>query len=231
MLKMIVRNLLIFLILIINTQSFSQTPDSLFGKILIAPFRPDLYYNEQSAESIGASDFNYDQLKNFYRLQLDKCITDSLPEASSLLTSVTITAEGDILHIYENINYKMEICPRENDKKLPALFTNKEKKDKGRTMSTEQKKGNQGELVSERKSNNNKFVSSVFSTPRIISTLLKDYKSDFLLIINQFEIKGDYSNPTTTINKTYDWKIIIHYDVYNRTGEKIYGNKQAIKNQ
>lgn len=200
--------------------------------ILVVPFNPILYNNEASKEMIDASGLKYKQVQNFMRIELDKnihkIISDSC-KSRSLLESYTTQSDWDELeNIYANSDYFLDNAMSYSAIKKPLfgksnVATDKEEKKK-KEIENQKDIGSKGDIRSDIKNNPDKFLNVKFREKDFLKNLAKRANVDYFLFINQFEIKGDYSDPYKIGKLSYNREIKVNFSIFGHNGNYLYGS-------
>ncbi|MFH2142149.1 MAG: hypothetical protein ABIJ97_06990 [Bacteroidota bacterium] len=187
--------------------------------ILIIAYEPEMYINYEENDLIVESGKNPEQLNSFFRLNLDKTLVSEFNKycsAFSLLNGFTHDTNDDLFILYANSSYLYEKLSKKN--KNYTLFKSED------SEIAEKKQDSQpGELVSVVSTNADKFLNVKYAEKDIVKNLARTYENDLFLVITQFEIKGDYSNPYAVNSKSYERRIKVHYSVYNKAAEFLQG--------
>ena len=205
--------------------------------VLVVPFNPILYNNEASKEMIEQSQYKYKQVQNIMRLGLDKALHKVIADSSlskSMLESYTTQSDWDELeYIYANCDYFFDQAMSwEPGKKTlfgkSKLSSDKDIDDPKKSKKKEKKQKEEakydGELRSDIKNNPDKFLNVKFREKDFLKNYAKKNRIDFFLFINQFDIKGDYSDPYKVGSYSYNREIKVHYSVFNHDGKYLYGS-------
>lgn len=231
--------IILFFSVLFTSNSFSQdieTDTTINQKInktvLVIPFSPRLYYNDADKEINKQTGKTFEQIMNAFRIEYDNSLIKLLNDtcyAISILSGYTISNNEDIEDIYSNSVYVFEKAMG-FDKEMPNgyvhshLMMSDKKAEKDLRKA---KKQHGGEVVSPVTDVTNKFMHVKFNSPSFLIDLLKKYKADYVLFINQFEIIGNYLNPYKTGNNTNNMLIKVHYSLYNSQAKYIYGSFAA----
>lgn len=211
--------------------------------VLVVPFNPTLYSNDASKEMIEQSGLKYKQVQNLLRIELDKSLHKAIADScrsKGLLESFTTGGDNELDMIYsysdyffsEAMSYNPDRKPLSDKSKLaidkdddPKKKKKKKKKDEEETPDIR----SGGDLRSEVKNNSNKFFNVKFREKDFLKNYSKKDNIDYFLFINQFEIKGDYSDPYKAGNNSYAREIKIHFSIFNHDGEYLYGSFATIE--
>lgn len=238
------KRILCFFFIAIAFHGFSQNgkqkthAEKLKEKIvLVVPFSLILYNNEASKEMIEASGMQYKQVQNFMRVELDrnlhKAISDSCRSRSLLQSYTTQTDRDELEYIYANSDYFLSEAMSYNPQKKPLFNKSKVATDKDADKKNKKKKkeekeqkeiNNNGDIQSDIRNNPDKFLNVKFREKDFLKNLSKRDNVDYFLFINQFEIKGDYSDPYKTGNLSYNREIKVNFSIFSNDGQYLYGS-------
>ncbi|MBI5218968.1 MAG: hypothetical protein HY958_08570 [Bacteroidia bacterium] len=208
--------------------------------VLVVPFNPILYNNEASKEMIEQTGYKYKQVQNFLRMELDKNLLKAIADScrsKGLLESYTTGGGDDLERIYAVSDYFLSDAMSYNPENKPLFGKSNvaadkdmdEKKEKKKKKEETAEKNTKGEVYSEVKNNPDKFLNIKFREKDFLKNFSKKDNVDFFLFINQFEIKGDYSDPYKVGNLSYAREIKIHFSVFNHNGKYLYGSYATIE--
>jgi hypothetical protein len=69
-----------------------------------------------------------------------------------------------------------------------------------------------------------KYMQATPTDTTILKQLRNSTASDYIVSINQFEIKTNYNTCLDIANKIYRREVIVHYSVFDANGKEILGN-------
>lgn len=237
------------ILLLIFTVVTSQSIDKKHLKtVMVVPFNPNIYNNEATKDMIDFSGMSYDELEFTLRMEFDRSLHNNLADSCKsicLLQSYTTNENTiDVSEIYSYSNYYLSeskvFVPTKNKKfRLSNVASDKSldtEKDTAKYRSKKQEydkknKANNitnGELTSEVKNNNDKFLNVKFKNDEFLQNLSKKFAIDYFLFINEFDIKGDYSDSYAVGKKSFDMSIIVHYSIFNSSSEYIFGGAAIV---
>lgn len=236
--------------LLFATLGFSQDTLPKYKKtVMVIPFNPNLYNNEASKDMIKKSGLSYDDLEFTLRMEFDRNIHDILADSCKsicLLQSYTTNENTvNIGDIYSHSNYyfaeskvfepqkkrRFRFSRLASDKELDTEKDTTEYKEKKQAYDkshANKQRITDGELTSEVRNNNDKFLNVKFKDDTFLKDLSKKFAVDYFLFINQFDIKGDFSNPYANGTSTNDMSIMIHYSIFNSNAEYIFGGVAVV---
>ena len=195
----------------------AQTSTEVKNKILIAPFNPDLYLSDAEQDIMRQTNKTPDQYREFFRKTIDLKILGQLQTvmpAYSLGQDTTQKAKRELAIFYRQCGYKYDNAvgkgiKRDDDKK------------KGFSLSKKKESEVPGYITTR---GDSKFMNAEISDTAFYHHLLNEYQSNYMVSINQMEIKTNYSSCIDIANKVYRREVILHYSIYNEKGIVIDGN-------
>ena len=182
--------------------------------ILIIPFDTKMYNNQESEKICKYSGVSYDKSIEKIRTELDLHIYSALKDStnvSSLLRTYTTDASTDLETVHGNAMYAL--CDKED------ADINKHKKFTGQNPNLIA-----GEIVSTTTDNSNKLVSVKLQDKQLFSDLIQSYQAQYVVYLTQFELLGDFSNPYTVADNSYQRTIKVHYVIFNSLGKFVSGD-------
>ena len=194
------------------------------GKMLaIIPFNPDMFNNEGAREMLLNSKMKYDDMVSFFSNELIRYLSDELKKYTETypLNNKTLTTQGDdnLFAIWSVQNYLLSEIPESTTSTItpPSKLAGKQKNKKFH----EEINGNVDELK-------HKFLDSKIIDKQTFLSISRNLKANKFLIINEFDIKEDYTNPYEVGKNDYRRQIQIHYTLFDAKGQKITGNVAVI---
>ncbi len=197
--------------------TLAQTTAAATNKILIVPFNPDLYLSDAEQDIMRQTNKTPDQYREFFRKTIDLKILGQLQtvmQSYSLVQDTTQKAKRELAIFYRQCGYKYEIAKEKGINK-------EEGKKKGFSFSKKKENDIPGYITTR---GDAKFMNAEISDTAFYHHLLKEYDSNYMLSINQMEIKTNYSSCIDIANKVYRREVILHYSIYNEKGVVIDGN-------
>ena len=204
-------------------------------RMLIVPFDPIIYYNDATPEMAQKYNMTHDQLMTYFRREWNKQIHMAFADSCytvDLYSDNTKEARDDLDGLYTIISYemrnKMQNAPEE-EKELSLfrkIFPKKEKQQSDENFYGTKKQN--GELVNYTQGTENKFFHIVFNDTTFLRTLVERRDIDYFLFINQFEIKGNYSDPYASGRSDFTRTLKVHFSIFDRTGTLVHGSYASV---
>lgn len=204
------QNTLFLFLLLISFSFFAQegvrgSSDSkkeITGKIMIVPFEPKMYMSEFDQKFNQQTKWDFKQIREFFRHQLDKELKLKFQSISSPVVSFyadSIKMSKDLTYIYQSTTISFDLIDK------PTATTIENKKQSGIK---------EGQIVVEI-SNDKKFTNIKTPNNELIPYLNKKYKSEYFVFINELDIRmvPDSYNLSTD---SYMREVQVHYTVIDK---------------
>lgn len=196
---------------------------------IVVPFNPQLYNNQDSRMMCEKSEMTYGQLGNYVRTSFDSALTSYLKDSINVVNLISNTTTGtssDVEKIYSVSKYSYTDRPEPLEKKTKYDMMRSKIPARFKKPTPEEKKNGikNGEVVSHKVDNSNRFMNVQFEDQEFINSVIMKYGAKYFLFINQFEILGDYSDPYKVAEKTYTRTIKVHYSIFSADGNFITGD-------
>lgn len=205
------------LILLVLVTFITNAQDSASTKILLLPFNPDMYLSDIEQDIIQNTKMTPDEYRAYFRRALDLKIQGEL---KSYRPTVSLMAdqEGDdkkeLREFYAQAGYGyLEPVGKGVGKvidKKKGLFEKKEAEDKAPLYITTR--------------GDDKFMNASVSDKNFYNKLMAANNCNYMLSVNQFEFKTNYSSCIDLSRKLYRRELIIHYSIWDANAKLISGN-------
>jgi hypothetical protein len=207
----------ILLILLVVVSIITNAQDSASTKILLLPFNPDMYLSDIEQDIIQNTKMMPDEYRAYFRRALDLKIQGELKSYRPTV-SLMGDQEGDdtkeLREFYAQAGYNyMEPVGKGVGKvmeKKKSLFEKKTTEDKAPLYITTR--------------GDDKFMNAAISDKSYYNKLMSSYSCNYLVSVNQFEFKTNYSSCIDLSRKLYRRELIIHYSMWDANAKLIGGN-------
>jgi hypothetical protein len=207
----------VLLILMVLVSVVSNGQDSASTKILLLPFNPDMYLSDIEQDIIQNTRMNPDEYRAYFRRALDSKIQGELKSYRPTV-SLMGDQEGDdkkeLREFYAQAGYSyLEPVGKGVGKvseKKKSLFDKKSAEEKAPLYITTR--------------GDDKFLNAAVTNNEFFKGLLSYNGCNYVVSINQFEIKTNYSACIDLSRKLYRRELIIHYSIWNANAKLISGN-------
>jgi hypothetical protein len=189
-----------------GTRNTVKTSPLITGKIMLIPFEPKLYMSEIDKKVNEQTNWNFNQIRENFRHQLDEQLQLKLKRYSSCVSFYADSSRmaKDLQYIYTSTHLAFDPLNK------PSSSASKASKTSGIK---------DGQLAVEM-STEKKFTNILLSNNELLPYLNKKYKADYFIFINQLDIKNDRDSYNITTN-TFLRKVDVHYTILDKTGKLI----------
>lgn len=188
--------------------------------ILVVPFNPAMYFSDADKDISEQSQLEQGKVKDKFSGSLEATLAEHIGlyyDTKSI--SKQAEASDDLDIIFGSIHYKpekKEIKPKEekpsNSGSGNSILKGLKKKIKEATADSEEETPKED------------YMNISFDDNRLVKLLSDKYKSDYILFINQFEVKTDYKNCIDLSLRKYYREIKVHYTLISKDGKQMSGN-------
>lgn len=192
--------------------------------VLLVPFDPKLYLSEADMQIGKASKKTFHEIRDYFRNNLMAYLLmdmtrfyDAKTLLSSSSTMSTESYDEDLQMIYSILNYKYE-------KPIKPDIDGAENSKTAKKDTTENGIMN-GQIVADNnRSHTGEYINIVTSDSNIFPYLCNKYHVDYVLFINQLDIRLILPENENYTPLKLNKEIKIHYSVFDREGKQIAGN-------
>ena len=211
------------LILFLGLSIFSQAQDSLFQKnLVIVSFNPDMFNNEAAKPMLQQSGMTYDEMVTYLNKEMTYYLGVAFQkniQTFSLNTSLTTNTSEDLYTIWTLQNYFLSPIPKDQKRNVDPT---------SKLIGQKKKKSSGGEVVAEINSLKGNFLDSKIVDKRTFTGITRKLHANYVLIINELDIKEDYSSPYAVGRNDYTRQLQIHFTLFNNKGNTIAGNVATV---
>jgi hypothetical protein len=169
------------------------------GKIMIIPFDPQMYMGDIGEKIYMESKWNFKQLSEYFRHQLDNQLKLKMQGVASPVVSFYLDSaktSKDLEFIYKSTSLSFDPI----DKPVaPTVANKKENNIKNGQLSVEI-------------SSDKKFTNTKFSNNELIPYLNKKYKSEYFVFINELDIRTVMESYDLA-SDSYQREVVVHYTI------------------
>lgn len=205
---------IIFFFLVIGTFSVKgNTPDSTSAEktysVLIVPYNRSMHLSDSDIDIATGSEMQLPEMRATFRKELVKSLNKKFASVSDFNESshdFVKDDEGGADYLYHSLLYESDsIYPLKNPKRFAV-------KD---TITTKDIK----KLKKE-----SKYINIQINDQYLISDLSKKYNSDYIIFLNEFDIKTHADDCLNLALQIYRRDLKVHYSIFDKTGKQIYGD-------
>lgn len=204
-------------------------------KVLVIPFQVERYYLSDCDKAIaGESKLRPMEVRENFKIALEKSTRNEIEASLKNLDLVTLNdSKGSafLKRFHRNIKYTYD-QPTRFHTEVEKTWLSKVKS-KINTFSINPKK-QEGELGSETSkeveayhwvsTDEDKYMAANWPENTFLKDLVKTYSPEYILTINQFEIKTDYRKCIDRELGNFTRRIRVHFNIFSPIGERLYGD-------
>ena len=186
---------------------------------LLVPFQPEFYLSDAERDIMAQTKRSPEEYRNYFRKTLDLKIQGELEVLGpciSLLQDTSSRGRQLLEKFYSRAGYSYadpiggRVMSKSEIKKRKKQFDlNPDAQTAPQTITTR---------------GDSKFMQMEMGDTSFLNYLFQLYQSDYIISINQFEIKTNYNSCIDIANKIYRRELLIHYSILKADGKQVRGN-------
>jgi hypothetical protein len=200
-----------------STRQFHQQ------KILIIPYEPRMHLSDADLDISEYSELTPPQMRAMFRNGFTEKLNTSLSTSYptySLLQDLRPEARQQLDQIYAAIDYSFDtsyaiLHPRPDSAESKGHWN--------------ENKARKKELEKRTATGDVKYMNVIVLDPHLLSALNQKYGTDMVVFLTQAEIKTHSKDCMDFQSKIYERDIKIHYAVFDKNGEQIYGDVATVR--
>lgn len=202
-------------------------------KVLVIPFHQLRYYFSDCDRQIAdRNKMEVPDVRQSFMLGLDYAAENKLDKKHEPMNLAQMKDSIDketFQNFYDNVSYAYEAPSRLMNKKQEAVMEKVRTSFKqvgGQEEKSKKKKTTLGEAESYTtlEAEDDRYMRLNWSKPEFLEQLNAIYQPDYIVTINQFEIRTNYQKCIDRELGKYARIIKVHYNVFKPTGEQVYGD-------
>jgi hypothetical protein len=203
-------------------------------KVLVIPFHKTRYYFSDCDKQIAQRNkLEVPDVRQSFQLGLDYATENRLDkqhEAMNLVQMKDSIDKATLAKFYDNVSYSYETPSRIMNKKQAAVMEKVRTSFKqvggenGTAKSKKKAKIGDAEQYSTVDATDAQYMRLNWTKPEFLSQLNAIYEPNYIVTINQFEIKTDTEKCIDRELGKYARTIKVHYNVFKPSGEQVYGD-------
>lgn len=205
-------------ILLSSTALFGQVDSTTKVSILLIPYSPEYYLSDAEQEIIEASGISQLELHEVFRKSLDLKLLaelETLGPCRSMLADTSRSGKMKLGRFYYSTGYSYQEPVGKRVAKEVDAPKNKRKGSATNQHTAPQSLTTRGDA---------KYMRATPQDSVLLKQLRSSTAAQYMVSINQFEIKTNYNNCIDIANKVYRREVIVHYSVFDATGKEVLGN-------
>jgi hypothetical protein len=189
-----------------GTRNTSTASANAIGKIMIIPFEPKLYLSEIDKKINAQTKWDFKQIRENFRHQLDKQLELKFKNYSSVISFYrdSVKMSKDLKYVYGATHISFD--PLDKPSSINSLPT----------KTTGIKDGQVAVEINSEK----KFTNIILTDKEALLYLNKKYQAEYFVFVNQLDIKNDVNSYNITTD-SYLRKVVVHYTILDKNGTLI----------
>lgn len=186
---------------------------------LLVSFQPVYYLSDAERDIMAQSKRSPEEYRNYFRKSLDLKIQGELEVLGpciSLLQDTSIQGQKMLAMFYNKAGYSYAYPFGDRD------HSKKETKKQKKKLELQPDPRTAPQTITTR--GDSKFMHMEMGDTSFLNYLFQLYQSEYIISINQFEIKTNYNSCIDIANKIYRRELLIHYSILKADGKKLRGN-------
>jgi len=174
---------------------------------MVVPFEPKLYMGEIDQKIGEQTKWNFNQMREYFRHQLDNQLAQKLRVADPSVFSFYVDSaktHKDLEYVYKSTTISFDALDH------PTAPTVENKKQSGIKN---------GQVAVELSSDNH-FTNIKLSNPELINYLSKKYKSQYFVFINELDLKAVPDSYDMSSNSSQR-EVVVHYTIVDASSKLI----------
>jgi hypothetical protein len=202
-------------------------------KVLVIPFHQLRYYFSDCDKDVAdANHLDIKDVRKSFLLGLDYATEEKMEkryEPMNLAQMKDSVDKASLKEFYDNVSYAYETPTRAMNKKQASVMKKMKENWKQIGSKKEPKTLNEQESYVTFAAEDKTYMKLNWSKPEFLDKLNALYQPDYIVTINQFEIKTDYQKCIDRDLGKYARMIKVHYNVFKPDGQQIYGDVVTAK--
>ena len=213
------RNYIVIVVLFFLQMGASAQDSIKNTSILLVPFQLEFYLSDAERDIMAQTNRSPDEYRNYFRKTLDLKIQaelEVLGPCVSLLQDTTIRGRNILEMFYGKAGYSYA------DPVGGRTLSKSEIKKQKKQFELHPDAQTAPQTITTR--GDSKFMQVEMGDTSFLNYLFQLYQSNYIVSINQFEIKTNYNSCIDIANKIYRRELLIHYSILKANGKQVRGN-------
>jgi hypothetical protein len=186
---------------------------------LLVPFMPEYYLSDAERDIMAQTQRSPEEYRNYFRKTLDLKIQaelEVLGPCISLLQDTSSRGQKLLGMFYTKAGYSYA------EPVGGRVYSKSEIKKRKKEFELSPDAQTAPQTITTR--GDSKFMQMELGDTSFLNYLFQLYQSDYIVSINQFEIKTNYNSCIDIANKIYRRELLVHYSILKADGKQVRGN-------
>lgn len=209
-----------FLLFLFASNMLSAQVDSTTKvSILLIPYSPEYYLSDAEHEIVQASEKSQLEVHEGFRKSLDLKLIAELETLGSCKSMLSDTSRSGLMKLGRFYHYTAYTYAEPVGKRADRADELPKSKKKG-TLQNNHHTAPQSLTTR----GDSRYMRATPQDTLMLKQLRNSSGSQYIVSINQFEIKTNYNTCIDIANKIYRREVIVHYSVFDQNGKEVLGN-------
>lgn len=203
------------------------------SKVLVVPFHQTRYYFSDCDKNIAAeSKLKMPEVRHNFRYGFDYATKSHLKKEYEPMNLAQMKDSLDEAHMnafYENVSYTYETPARLKVKSEKGILGKMKTKFMQIGQKEEVEEVEEVEAYTQLSTKDDRYMALNWGEQGYLETLVSTYEPNYIVTINQFEIKTDYMRCIDRDLGNYTRRLKVHYNVFDPLGNRIAGDVVTAK--
>ncbi len=204
-----------FLLFTISTSAQSTDPAPEYKPtILVIPYLPAMHLSDADQDIAEESGMDIGEVRERFRTGIVQKLNQRFVEVYDARVpdeGFVSKSDKDFDMIYHSIAFEQDSTSPMKD---PAKFAVVDTTIKGKKT--------------KKKDIDKTFINGNVRDPQLLPDFAKKYNADYFILLNEFDIKTHFDDCIDLALKIYRRDLKIHYTIYNKRGQQIYGDVAVV---
>ena len=213
------RNYIVIVVLFFLQMGASAQDSIKNTSILLVPFQLEFYLSDAERDIMAQTKRSPEEYRDYFRKTLDLKIQaelEVLGPCVSLLQDTTLQGRNLLEMFYGKAGYSYA------DPVGGRTLSKSEIKKQKKQFELHPDAQTAPQTITTR--GDSKFMQVEMGDTSFLNYLFQLYQSNYIVSINQFEIKTNYNSCIDIANKIYRRELLIHYSILKANGKQVRGN-------
>ena len=213
------RNYIVIVVLFFLQMDASAQDSIKNTSILLVPFQLEFYLSDAERDIMAQTKRSPEEYRDYFRKTLDLKIQaelEVLGPCVSLLQDTTLQGRNLLEMFYGKAGYSYA------DPVGGRTLSKSEIKKQKKQFELHPDAQTAPQTITTR--GDSKFMQVEMGDTSFLNYLFQLYQSNYIVSINQFEIKTNYNSCIDIANKIYRRELLIHYSILKANGKQVRGN-------
>lgn len=201
--------------------------------VLVIPFHQTRYYFSDCDKNIAAeSKLKMPQVRHNFRQGFDYATESRFRNSYESVNLVQKKDPADVAYLkdfYRNVTYTYETPTRLENGASKGVWNKFKQKVRQIGQKESEEEVEEVEAYTQLSAKDDRYMALNWTETEYLESLVSEYQPNYIVTINQFEIKTDYPRCIDRELGNYTRRLKVHYNVFDPSGNRIAGDVVTAK--